>query len=272
MSSHMGMHIAQPQAAAVRLSAMGTQPSRSPGDQSPTRKELVMKLFLFAVALLVAAPGAMAQECNQGCCPCGTATGDYLAYELKQSLDASVTVTTSLGTSNFHVNRSRRLHTPVAPLPLDSLHYLGYEVDSPTPFAPGDITINTSLGQVTGTATKVKWVVIPAAKSHSAPAPAAPTSTEAFVCFGGNNLKGPKSDVSTTDQFGSQVMGLHRVDSVCAPGTLDGSAPGTTWRVCFDAKPKPPVDPDPVWLRTVLQVINGYDLEPVDEFCVQGTL
>lgn len=228
-----------------------------------------MRAILGIVTLLTAGT-AMAQVCTFPCCPCDIVAGDYAAYELKVPLDASANVTTALGTAVVHVNRARRLHAPLSPLPLDGLHYVGYEVDSPTPFAPGAVTLNTALGQVTGTASKVVWLVIPANKSLAPPAPAPPASQEAFLCFSGQ-LKGPKTDLATTDQFGSQVNKLHKVDSVCMPASLDGSAPGASWRVCFDSKPDPSIDPPAVWVSTILQTINGYDLEPVDEICIQAT-
>jgi len=229
-----------------------------------------MRVFLCA-ALLLAAQTAMGQQCTFPCCPCVIVDGDFAAYELKVPLSASATVTTAYGSASLQVDRARRLHAPLAPQPLDGLHFVGYEVDSPTPFAPGAVTLNTALGQVTGTASRVKWLVIPANKSLAAPAPAAPPDQDAFLCFSGQ-LKGPNSDVPATDQFGSQVMSLHKVDSVCAPATLDGSAPSASWRVCFDTRPKPAVDPPAIWATTILQTINDYDLEPVDEICVQATL
>ncbi len=220
--------------------------------------------MLPALASALLASTAQAQVCP---CPCPPGA-DHAAYELKVPVDASATVTTAAGTGNLDLIRARRLHAPLAPQPLDGPHFVGYEVDGSVP-APGAVVLNTAIGQVTGDATKTKWLVVPANKSLVSPPPA-PGDQPAWVCFSGS-LKGPKPDLATTDQFGSQLSALHRVETVCAPATLDGSAPPPgPWRVCFSAKPKPPVQPGVVFVTTIFQSFE-YDLEPVDEICVSAT-
>ncbi len=220
-----------------------------------------MKVLLsIALVLLVRIAGAQT-------CPCPGA--DHAAYELKVPLHTTATATTAFGTAAVTLHRARRLHTPLAPAPLDGPHFVGYEIEGNVP-DPGTVTLTTALGLVTGQAKKEAWLVVPANKDLSS-APPAPGDQPAWVCFSGT-LKGPKPDVATTDQFGSQVMQLHRVESVCAPATLDGSPPPAgPWRVCFSAKMKDPMQPPQVFVTTVFQTFS-YDLEPVDELCVQATL
>jgi len=159
---------------------------------------------------------------------------------------------------------------PASPEP----HYLGVELlpgtydASTTPL----LTFTTALGTVTFKPGTFKFFYDPSSKSLTPPVPPAPQKANPKLCFSARSgSTGPKSKLTTVDQFGTQQPALIGVDYACVDVTLDGSIPVENWMVCFNQKTKPQLFPPDVWLTTQdLGSFPDIRMDPLDEVCVQA--
>jgi hypothetical protein len=95
-----------------------------------------------------------------------------------------------------------------------------------------------------------------------------------MLCFAARaGSKAPKSDVSTTDQFGTQHPSLTGFDYAYVNVSLGGPAPAEAWIVCFNEKTRGALDPPDVWLTTQDRgQFPDARVDPLDEVCVQATV
>ena len=214
---------------------------------------------------------------QQQCGPCGS---DWVAYEMKDkiSLNTSLTVTSPFTTGSVFLTKTHRLLVPAglngagpaSPEP----HYLGVELlpgtydTTTTPF----LTFTTAIGSVTFKPGQLKFFYDPSSKSLTPPVPPAPQKTNPKLCFTARSgSTGPKSKLTTVDQFGTQQPSLTGVDYACVDVSLDGSIPTENWMVCFNQKTKPALFPPDVWLTTQdLGSFPDIRMDPLDEVCVQA--
>ena len=155
---------------------------------------------------------------QQQCGPCGS---DWVAYEMKDKiqLNTSLTVTSPFTTGSIFLTKTHRLLVPAglngagpaSPEP----HFLGVELlpgtyDSTT---TPPLTFTTALGSVTFKPGPLKFFYDPSSKSLTPPVPPAPPKTNPKLCFSARSgSTGPKSKLTTVDQFGMQQPALTGVD------------------------------------------------------------
>lgn len=217
---------------------------------------------------------ALAGVANAG--PC---TDDYNRYEVKVPLNETVDVTTAYGSGSVTLDYARRLVVPVSPAPLDGPHRVAYEAeDSPRIDGPTNVLVDTDLTDFVVSGTKgLAWIEVPAVKDAEPPLviPPPPGNQPAYACYrvkvSGPNLA--KSTQHTEDQFGDQMFLVQQPESLCVPATFDGTIPAATpVYACFTVKPlKPVLDPPMVAVSTAFQGFL-FDVNPVDEYCVEATL
>ena len=228
------------------------------------------------IAALVAGLATHAAA-QQQCGPCGS---DWVSYEMtdKLSLNTTLTVTSPFTSGSIFLTKTHRLLVPAglngagpaSPEP----HYLGVELlpgTYDTTTTP-PLTFTTALGSVTFKPGQLKFFYDPSSKSLTPPVPPAPPKTNPKLCFTARSgSTGPKSKLTTVDQFGTQQPALTGVDYACVDVTLDGSIPVENWMVCFNQKTKPALFPPDVWLTTQdLGSFPDIRMDPLDEVCVQA--
>ena len=234
-------------------------------------------VWTFVAMAAVVAGLATHAAAQQQCGPCGS---DWVSYEMKDkiSLNTSLTVTSPFTTGSVLMTKTHRLLVPAglngsgpaSPEP----HYLGVELlpgtydASTTPL----LTFTTALGTVTFKPGTFKFFYDPSSKSLTPPVPPAPQKANPKLCFSARSgSTGPKSKLTTVDQFGTQQPALIGVDYACVDVTLDGSIPVENWMVCFNQKTKPQLFPPDVWLTTQdLGSFPDIRMDPLDEVCVQA--
>jgi hypothetical protein len=136
---------------------------------------------------------------------------------------------------------------PTAPTHPD--HLESYQVRPATRFAgAGGVVLLDQLGTTTLALTKPAYLLVPTAKSLTAPptAPAAPV-VDHFHCY---KVKVTTSDVtlpllgvSVEDQFGTQTAELRKLKYACVPVNKNGEEPGaeahTGYLTCYQQKSLP---------------------------------
>jgi hypothetical protein len=228
-----------------------------------------------AAALAALAGRSPAQQPNS--CTCSS---DFVAYETgdKERMNELVTVATPFDTGTVLLTRTHRLLVPATingtTQPGSGVHYLGVETDNgsyDTKTTP-ERMFSTSLGAVTFKPGGLSFFYDPTSKAP-VPNPAGPAPSAApLLCFKANTgSKGPKADITTTDQFGTQHPMLMSVDYACVAASLSGPAPSESWIVCLKQRTKDAVKPPHVNLVTQdLGSFPDMKLDPIDEVCVQA--
>jgi len=209
----------------------------------------------------------------------GPCTDDYNRYEVKVPLNKTVDVTTAYGSGSVTLDYARRLVAPVSPAPLDGPHRVAYEAeDNPHLAGPVNVLVDTALTDFVVSGTKgLAWIEVPAVKDAEPPLsiPTPPGDQPAYACYrlkvAGPNLA--KSTQHTTDQFGHQTFAVQQPESLCVPATFNGSTPAVApAHACFTVRPaKPILDPPMVAVSTAFQSFL-FDVDPLDEYCVEATL
>ncbi len=228
-------------------------------------------------ALLAALAGSSRAQPGPPSCnnPC---SGDYVAYELgdKITIDMLVTVTTPFTSGTVNLTRSHRLLVPAgingAQPANPTLHYFGVETDRGTYDTSTTPTrmFSTSLGNVTFKPGSLSFFYDPASKAVLPGSPGPAPTADPYLCFSARpGSKGPKPDLTTTDQFGTQHPSLMSVDYACVTASLNGTVPSEAWLVCFKQRTKDSLKPPQVAVNT--QDLGNYpvlDVDPIDEVCV----
>ena len=231
-----------------------------------------------AAAALVAGLASRAPA-QQNCGPCGS---DFVAYETgeKVGINTVFTVTTPFTSGTVDLTKSHRLLVPAGingQSPANpGVHYFGVEAEKGTydTNTTPDRMFSTSLGTVTFKPGTIKFFYDPTSKAPVPGNPGPPPTADPLLCFAARTgSKGPKPDIATTDQFGTQHPSLMGIAYACVASSISGPAPAESWIVCFSQRTRDAIKPPDVNLNTLdLGSFSNMDLDPLDEVCLQATV
>jgi len=238
-----------------------------------------MTAAIVATAALVAGLAGRAPAQVNNCGPCGD---DFVAYETgeKIGMNTVFTVTTPFDSGTVKLTRTHRLLVPSGTngaVPANTaLHYLGLETENGTydTTTTPDRMFSTSLGTVTFKPGAIKFFYDPTSKAPVPGNPGPPPSANPLLCFAARTgSRGPKPDITETDQFGTQHPSLMGVAYACVAASISGAAPAESWIVCFSQRTRDALRPPNVNLATQdLGTFSDLNLDPLDEVCVQATV
>jgi hypothetical protein len=140
-------------------------------------------------------------------------------------------------------------------------------------------TVTNQFGTVVLDVVKPSQLLVPTAKSLTAPAPAAPTTpaVDHFQCYKVKRSKGsPKftkiTGIPIKDQFGTGTIDLLKPTDLCAPVDKNGEDPTAQNHVfhllCYRSRGAAPFGTKQVWLGTQFGPLNGVSLSHRPRFCV----
>lgn len=205
----------------------------------------------------------------------------YQCYEIHRPNFAGppVTVTDAVGTTIVTLKRAKRICAPAdldgtdPTAPADPAH-LTYYTLRPTPFRPARAAVTTELGTVTVTLAKPDRLLVPTAKSLSAPPAPLPASIDHYLCYRLSTAKTRASGLHVTDQFGSIVIDVKRPLHVCLAASLDGApvpVPGASL-MCYLIRGTRPTTPPPLIYTHDTFGPDQYGFFGPRDFCVPATV
>jgi hypothetical protein len=151
-------------------------------------------------------------------------------------------------TSSATISRPGTLCAPAslngAALADDEIHLTGYRLRRDVGHERREVRVGTTLGVAVVKTVKPEGLLVPAAKSLTPPAPAAPDpeahEVDHFQCYTVRQQSGPKGAAGqqAADQFQDKTLDLRKVTRLCAPVDKEGEGiehPGR-FLLCYLAK------------------------------------
>jgi hypothetical protein len=169
--------------------------------------------------------------------------------------ESGITLVDAFWTSTVEAKKPKWLCTPAdkndedPTAPTHPDHLESYQIRPATKFAgAGGVVLLDQFGTTTLALTKPAYVLVPTAKSLTAPptAPVAPV-VDHFHCYKvkvtTSNVALPPLGVSVEDQFGTQTAELRKLKYACVPVNKNGEEPGAEtnsgYLTCYQQKSTP---------------------------------
>lgn len=155
--------------------------------------------------------------------PGGTTIDPVQCYEIHRSpFDHPVTLDDALGASTVVVQRAKRICAPAdvngadPTAPSHPGHYTYYTIDQTTPFAKvKNVDVTNPFGTVTLDLTRPDRMLVPTAKSVTAPPAPLATPLDHFKCYRVGGVQQRIPNLTITDQFGTIGLDVKRPLHLC---------------------------------------------------------
>jgi hypothetical protein len=180
----------------------------------------------------------------------------YQCYEIHRSVMnlAGVSVVDLIGASTVTIKRAKRICAPAdvngsdPAAPLDPSHLTYYTIRQTSPFTKAKAVVTNDLGTHVVTIAKPDRLLVPTAKSVTAPPGASAATIDHFKCYRVMTAKKRADDLAVTDQFGSITVDVKKPLHLCLAASKNGEPvpdPGTSL-MCYQVRGTPPATAPPL--------------------------